>query len=68
LLLSTVQPLFLNTLLPLHNTIFLHHHYTPVLFAAINTTATVPEHTVASPHNNISPPPLHTCPVCCYQK
>ena len=36
-----------------------HHRSTPVLFAAVNSTATVPEHTVTSPHNNVSPQ-LHT--------
>jgi len=68
LMLSTVQPQFLNTMLPLDTIIFHHHHSTPLLFAAINSTVTVPEHTVATPHKNISPPPLHTCPVCCYQQ
>ena len=66
MLLSTAQPQFLNTLLPLHTTLS-HHCSTPVLFAAVNSTATFPEHIAASPHNTVSPL-LHTCPVCCCQQ
>ena len=58
LLLSAVKPRFLNTLLPLHTTMF-HQHSTPVLFAAVSSTTTVPEHTVTYAHHNVSPP-LHT--------
>ena len=65
-LLKFIVQLDKQKMFPLQTTLS-HHRSTPVLFAAVNSTTTDPEHTVPSPHNTVSPP-LHTCPVCCCQQ